>query len=175
MNIEFPSTPHLSEAQFGELLAASAKSADSVLTPAEAHALTCDQCAAELASLRESLALFREATTSFAIGQLRQMPPVMLPARRVVSPALRSIVLACAAALVLAAFVPVQVMHQRSQEAARRAASANAAPRIQHYAAESNEALLDDVDQAASASVPDAMQPLANPAATNDLSVQKSN
>ena len=175
MNTEFPSTPHLSEAQFGELLAAPAKAAASALTPAEAHVLTCHQCAAELANLRESLALFREATTSFAIDQLRQMPPVVLPARRVVSPALRSIVLACAAALVLAAFVPMQVLHQRSQEAARRAASANAAPRIQHYAAESNEALLDDVDQAASASVPDAMQPLANPAATNDLSVQKSN
>jgi hypothetical protein len=175
MNTEFQSSPHLSEAQFGELLAAPARTADSALTPAEAHVLTCEQCAAELASLRESLSLFREATTSFAIHQLRQMPPVVLPARPVVSPALRSIVLACAAALVLAAFVPMQVLHQRSQEAARRAASANAAPRIQHYAAESNEALLDDVDQAASASVPDAMQSLANPAATNDLSVQQSN
>lgn len=175
MNTEFQSAPHLSEAQFGELLAAPAKASDSALTPAEAHVLTCEQCAAELASLRESIGLFREATTSFAVDQLRQMPPVALPARPAVSPALRSMVLACAAALVLAAFVPMQVLHQRSQEAARRAASTNNTSRIQHYATESNEALLDDVDQAASGSVPDAMQPLANPAATNDLSVQKSN
>jgi hypothetical protein len=175
MNAEQPSTPHLSEAQFGELMAAPPKAADSALTPAEVHVLTCEQCAAELASLRESLSLFREASTRFAADQLRQIPPVVFPVRPAVSPVLRSVVLTCAAALVLAAFVPMQVLHQRSREAARRAASANAAPRVEHYATESNEALLDDVDQAASASVPDAMQALANPAAANDLSVQKSN
>lgn len=175
MNAELSSTPHLTEAQFGELLAAPARTADSALSPAEAHVRACEQCAAELDALRESLALFRAATTSFAANQLREAPPVVLPARPVVSHALRSMVLACAAALVLAAFVPMQVLHQRSQEAARRAASADTTPRIQHYATESNEALLNDVDQAASASVPDAMQSLANPGTMNDLSVQKSN
>ena len=41
---------HLTEEQFGELIAASAKTATGTV-PAEAHLQDCEQCAAELASL----------------------------------------------------------------------------------------------------------------------------
>ena len=167
-------TPHLTEAQFGELLAGPVRKDDFALTPAEAHVLACEQCAAELAGLHESLTLFRQAATAYTVAELRRIPPVVLPALPMVSPALRSMVLATAAALVFAAFVPMQMLHQRSQRASQQAASADTAD-IQHYATESNEALLDDVSRATSASVPDAMQSLADPAATNDLSVRKSN
>lgn len=177
MNTELHSAPlsnHLTEAEFGELLAGSVRSGDSALTPAEVHVLHCKECAAELEGLRESLALFREATTSYADGQLRRMPAIVAPGRPLVSPVLRCMVLATAAALVLAAFLPMQMLHQKKQ-IRRQAVVANSATSFEHYATESNEALLNDVDQAASASVPEAMQSLADPAATNNLSSRKSN
>lgn len=166
---------HLTEAQFGELLAGPAKKADRPLTPAEHHVLTCEQCAAELASLRETLALFRGATTAYADDQLRNSAPIPVPARLFVSPALRPMYFAIAATLALAAFLPMQTLHQRSRQAVvHQAAAATAVAGFQHYARESNEALLEDVDRAASASVPDSMQALADPMGNNDLSARKS-
>ena len=45
-----PQSPHLTEDQLDQLLA---RSANCAASPAEAHLLACDQCAAELAGLRE--------------------------------------------------------------------------------------------------------------------------
>jgi hypothetical protein len=165
---------HLTEAQFAELLAGPAPAAGSDITPAHAHLLACEQCSTEMDSLRESLALFRDATMAYAGEQLRRMPPVPIPARTRVSPALWPVYLAAAAALVLAAFVPMQMLHQRSQKAAQQAATTHAATNFERYATESDEALLEDVDRATSASVPKSMQALADPTAAGDLSVQKS-
>jgi hypothetical protein len=170
----FRSAEHLTEVQFGELLDASANKADRTLTPAEEHLLVCEQCAAELATLRESLVLFRGATSAYANDQLRNSAPIPVPARPLFSPVLRPMYFAAAAVLMLATFLPVQMLRQRSQRTAQQTAS-GAATDIQTYATESNEALLDDVDRASSASVPDSMQALADPTANNDLSVQKSN
>ena len=169
------STRHLNEVQFGELLDGSAKKADRTLTPAEEHVLICEQCAAELATLREALMLFRGAITDYADDQLRNAPPVQIPAHPRIAPALRPMYFAAAAALALAALVPLQMLHQRSQQAPQPVPITSAAVDVQTYATESNEALLDDVDRAASASVPDSMQALADPSANNDLSSQNRN
>lgn len=182
MNHEFNSVPapgaaasaHLTETQFGELLSAPGRCAgDSGLCQAEAHLLVCEACAAELAGLRESLSLFRDASTAYADEQLRRLPPMPVPARPLLAPALRPMVLAVAATLVLAAFLPMQMLHQRALRAAA-AARTNSATSVQTFAAESNDALLEDVDRAASASVPDAMQALADPTAVAEISDQKS-
>ena len=181
MNSELHSVPscreqraHLTEIEFGEILSGCTRAQDFAPTPAEKHLLTCEECAAELESLRESLMLFREASTAYTRAELRRIPPVVLPARPAILAALRPIYLA-AAALALAALLPMQLGHQRSRAARHPAASTAVGGGSQHYATESNEVLLEDVDQAASASVPEAMQALADPAAANDLSVQKSN
>lgn len=151
---------HLTEEQFGELLSASARgpAANSLL--AEAHLQSCEQCAAELASLRECLLLFREASTAFADNELRRMPQVTLPARRpmflpVVEPGYWVL---AAAAIFLAALLPMQVLRQHTvQPASAVAASTSSAT------AESDEALLEDVNREESASVPAPMQTLADP------------
>ncbi|HEY5056241.1 MAG TPA: hypothetical protein VII58_08770 [Acidobacteriaceae bacterium] len=174
--IAFPRpSGHLTEAQFGELLASSAKNTDRALTPAEEHLLTCEQCTAELAELREAIVLFRGATTAYADDQLRTAAPIAVRARGFLSPTLRPMYFVAVAALVLAAFLPIQAVHRRSLQAAPPAAAASAALNSEQYAAESDEALLEDVDRAASATLPDSMQVLADPMGNTDLSVQKSN
>jgi anti-sigma factor RsiW len=146
---------HLSEDQFGDLLASSAGPR---LAFAEAHLLDCDQCAAELASLRESLSLFRQASNAYADNQLRRLPPVALPARGVLSPALQPTYWAVAAAIFLTAILPLQTLRQHTFHAAP-AVSAG----MPQSASLSDEALLQDVDSYTSASVPAPMQALADP------------
>jgi hypothetical protein len=146
---------HLTEDQFGELLS---RSKDSPSAPAEAHVLACEQCASELASLRESLSLFRQASNTYADKELRRLPPISLPTRR--SPAMEPAYWAATAALVLAAFLPMQMMHRQSLQAAPAVAITVAV-----RPAQTDEALLEDVNQAISASVPTPMQSLADPTA----------
>lgn len=169
------SSRHLSEVQFGELLDGYANKTDRALTPAEEHILVCEQCAAELATLRESLALFRTATRAYADDQLRNSAPVPIPTPRLASHGLRPLYFAAAAAMLLAAFVPMQMLHPHSRQPAQQVTTSSPTVDIQTYATESNEALLEDVDRAASASVPDSMQALADPMGSTDPSIRKSN
>jgi hypothetical protein len=160
-----PQSQHLSEAQFGELLAQPAQVESTGL--AEAHLQDCEQCTEELAGLRESLSLLRYASTAYADDQLRRLPPMPAPARPLLTPVLRPAYLAIAAALVLAAFLPMQMLWQRSRLTAPPSTSTGTT--VQVYATESNEALLNDVDREVSASVPSAMQELADPTDATDL------
>ncbi|HWB33178.1 MAG TPA: hypothetical protein VG714_08410 [Acidobacteriaceae bacterium] len=169
-----PST-HLTEDQFSELLTGAAPPDGSVLSMAEEHVLHCEQCAAELDSLRESLSLFREASTAYANEQLRRMPLVHVRVTQVHRPLLRPMLLAAAAALLLAAFVPMQMLLRSASPApVQTVRHTLPAESVQRYAVESNEALLEDVRRATSSSVPDAMQALADPTAGVDLVQQNS-
>jgi len=161
------SSSHLTEAQFGELLAGPAQGESAERAASEAHLQDCEKCAAELAGLRESLSLFRDASTAYADEQFRRLPPMPAPVRPLLAPVLRPAYLAAAAALVLAAFLPMEMLWQRSHPTAPPSASAGTI--VQAYATESNEALLNDVDREVSASVPSAMQELADPT-SNDIS-----
>jgi hypothetical protein len=165
---------HLTEEQFGELLCAPPRTGVQTPSPEEAHIQSCEQCAAELAGLRESLLLFRDASTAFADDQLRHLPPMHLPARTELAPALWPAYLATAAALLLAAFLPMQILWQRASRPAPQARISTTS-RIQVYAKESNEALLNDIDREVSASVPDSMQALADPTLNADFSGPNSN
>jgi hypothetical protein len=155
---------HLTEEQFGELIAASAKTAPDA-APAEAHLQGCEQCAAELAGLRECLTLYREASTAYADRELRRIPQVKLPARRpLLFPALEPAYWAVAAAAIfLAALLPMQSLRRHAVQPppAVAASAANAA-----VGTESDEALLEDVNREESASVPAAMQALEDPSAS---------
>jgi hypothetical protein len=159
---------HLTEDQFGELLACSFQAA-SGSSLAEAHLLSCEQCAAELAALRESLSLFRQASTALADSELRHLPQVTLPARPTLFPAMQSTYWVAAAAVVLAAFLPMQMLHRRALQPAPAFSVAVADSPV-----ESDEALLEDVNREASASVPDPMQALVDPTSSVDASVSTS-
>lgn len=150
---------HLTEDQFGELLD---RSTDPVLQAAQAHVLACEECAGELASLRESLSLFREATSAYADNELSRLPPVSPPARNILAPALTQAYWLAAAALLVAAILPLQTLRQHAfQPAPALAANTPLA------ASQSDEALLEDVDSYTSASVPAPMQALADPGVTS--------
>jgi hypothetical protein len=150
-----PSSAHLTEEQFGDVLAHTSGPA---LESAEAHLLACDQCASEFAGLRDSLSLFRQASNTYADNELRRLPPVSLPARGILSPALAPTYWLAAAALFVAAILPMQSLRQHTFRAAPAVSSSTP-----ESASQSDEALLEDVDSYTSASVPAPMQALADP------------
>jgi len=154
-------SPHLTEEQFGELLAQPAGAANPSIAYAEAHLVACVQCAAELAGLRESLSLFREASATHADNVLRRLPPVSVPLRGLFSPALERACLATVAAVVfLAALLPMQMLRQHAARSPAAIATGSSGS-----LAESDEALLDNVDRDASAALPTPMQALEDPIA----------
>jgi hypothetical protein len=140
---------HLTEEQFGELIAGSAKA--------------------------ECLSLYREASTAYADRELRRIPQVKLPARRpLLFPGLESAYWAAAAAAIfLAALLPMQTLHRRAAQPAPAVAAGAASVSV---GSESDEALLDDVNREESASVPAAMQALEDPSgSTASAGVETSN
>jgi anti-sigma factor RsiW len=160
---------HLTSDQFGDLMTGAATG------PVEAHLDACGQCAAEAASLRDSISLFRQASTAYAEDQLRALPPLTIPSRRLHSPSMQPTFWAVAAALLLAAFLPMQSLHrQQVVQPVASATAASIASQDQVSTQESDEALLQDVDREASASLPVSMQALADPTADHSYSIQTS-
>jgi hypothetical protein len=153
---------HLTEDQFGELLAASSRTAASGNSDAQAHLLSCERCAAELASLRESLSLFRQASAAYANDELRQLPQMPIPARRpMLSPMPAQAYWAfAAAATFLVALLPMEAFRQHTLQPQQAIVTT-----MTSVSAESDDALLEDINQKVSASVPSPMQALADPAA----------
>jgi anti-sigma factor RsiW len=159
------SSPHLTEEQFGDLLTQSVAPAAQTPASAQAHLLDCEQCAAELATMRQSLSLFRDANAAYADTLLRSMRPIKLPTRRhfALQPAYWA---TAAAALFLAAILPMQMLHRHSA-LPERPVTATIAAAVPDSPVESDEALLEDVNREISASVPTPMQALADPTATS--------
>jgi hypothetical protein len=152
---------HLTEDQFGELLSASSRAPGT--SPADAHLLACAQCAAELAGLRESLSFFRHASTAYANNELRQMPQMSLPVRRpLLTPATQTTWAFAAAATFLIALLPMQSFRQHTLQPPPAVAASASSPAAE---SESDDALLNDINQEVSASVPAPMQALADPTA----------
>ena len=168
---------HLTGEQFGELMAQSTETAGAESTPAEAHVKVCQQCATELASLREAITLFREASSTYADEELRKMPRWEIPTRRVFTHRLVPAYWLAAAAMFLTALFPLQVLRRHNAQPQATAVVASNTPAS---TAQSDEALLEDVNSEISASVPTSMQALADPnddetVADNESSVTTSN
>ncbi|HEX3572557.1 MAG TPA: hypothetical protein VHU44_17195 [Acidobacteriaceae bacterium] len=166
---------HLDEQQFAELLSASRRELSEGATGPElaqlqAHACECSECAAELASMRDSLALFREASTAYADAHLNRLPAWRPPARR--ASMLQSAYWAAAAAAVfLATFVPLQMANRHPVQPPIQVPVV-VAP--QQAPAETDEALLEDVNRELSESVPSPMAALADPTGTSTNASQNS-
>lgn len=159
-----PGESHLTGEQFGELLARPAEAVGPEPTLAEAHLLACGQCTAELASLREAITLFRDASSAYADEQLRGIPQWKLPNRRVFSHTFAPAYWFVAAAMFLTALLPLQVMRRHKLHPAAAVVS-SAAVSEPDRDAQSDEMLLDEVNREISASVPTPMQALADPSA----------
>jgi hypothetical protein len=123
------------------------------------HLQACLICAAELKSLRDSLSHFRDASVAysrheFAHSYARRSS--IAPPHSLLS---QPLYWAAAAVVFVAALFPIS-LHQQ-QSAARSAAKAAAV--LSSQTAESDEALLADIEQKVSADVPSPMEPLADP------------
>lgn len=162
---------HLTEEQFGELLAPSAETpaANPDRAFAEAHIASCAQCSAELASLRDSLSLFRQATEAYAEKEFRRMPQSSASRMPIRRPVLQPAYFAAAAALLLAAVLPLQMFHRHAKPAPP--AIAVTTP---DRPAVSDEALFESVNSEISEAVPTPMQALADPTSNATSSVQNS-
>ena len=154
---------HLTHEQLCDVLLADSSlpsaGADHETDVVDQHLQACLICAAELKSLRDSLTHFRDASVAysrqeFAHSYARRSS--IAPPHSVLS---QPLYWAAAAVVFVAALFPIH-LHQQ-QSAARSAAKAAAA--VSSQTAESDEALLSDIDQKVSADVPSAMEPLADP------------
>jgi hypothetical protein len=139
----------------------------------EQHLQACLICSAELKSLRDSLSHFRDASVAYSRQQFAQsyaQRSSIAPPHSVLS---QPLYWAAAAVIFVAALFPI-TLHRQS---AAREAVRTAAMAAQN--AESDEALLSDIDQRVSADVPSPMQPLADPTdettSTTSTSDQRTN
>jgi hypothetical protein len=157
------STNHLTTEQIYELLERP--------EAADTHLRDCAECQQEVASLRSALTDFRVATTSLAAAQPTALP-VHAPAPRTVFGGMSFQVFAasCATALVLiTTSVTLLVPHRSAAPAAPAASPAT----ISHVASESDDALLNGIEQDLSAPVPPSLSPLE--IATNNTSTNQQN
>jgi anti-sigma factor RsiW len=150
------SAAHLTPAQLDALLSPNPAARDAA---AEAHLLLCPACAAELANLRDSISLFRQASSNHASRELNSLQPLSLPTRSLLFPALQPTHWFAVAATLLVALLPLQTFRARPIQSA----PAEAYSALESAEHQSDAALLDDVDREVSASVPTAMQALADP------------
>jgi hypothetical protein len=153
-------TLHLTHEQLCDvILADSSLPREGTSTIVQDHLRACLHCSAELESLRASLSLFREASTSYAgqqfVRSCMKTGSIAPPQHFLTQP----LYWAAAAVLLVAASFPINLYRQQHHPVP--AATAVVAP----YIAESNEALLEEVDQTLSADVPSPMEPLADPTA----------
>jgi len=152
-------TLHLTHEQLCDvILADSSLPREGSSTIVQDHLHACLHCSAELESLRASISLFREASTSYAGQQFTRsflkIGSIAPPQHYLTQP----LYWAAAAVVLVAASFPLSLYRQHRP---LPAATAIVAP----HTTESDEALLDDVDQTLSADVPSPMEPLADPTA----------
>lgn len=166
---------HLTDQQLNELLAASPRelqqmSGASELALASSHAALCEECGARFASMRDSLALFRDATTAYADARQHRVPAWHLPIRGFSFPPV--FWTAAAAAALLAVVLPLQMVLRHSQPSAAQQTVAAVSP---HPASDSDQALLDGVSRELSESVPSPLDALADPVASASQPSQTAN
>lgn len=158
-------TPHLTHEQLCDLiLACSPHPLSSDFAALEEHLRACPDCSEELTRLSRSLTLFRDASASFAKQEFaaihaRRAHQTVLPTPHSL---VRPLYWATAAVLALAVLAPLGLRHRSATMPSPVAAITTSA-----HTEESDEALLEEIDQDISASVPSPMRPLADPAASS--------
>ncbi|MDE1177842.1 MAG: hypothetical protein PW789_14775 [Edaphobacter sp.] len=177
-------TPHLTHEQLCDLLLSNHATdewifASPELEAAHDHVDGCPSCAAELATLVQSMTLFRTSTDAWSHHaqshqSLVQASSLKQAARHRSGLLHAPLAWAAGAALALAIAVPYTIHHMDT--VADEAASVNTpAARETPRTTQSDEALLEEVNQTISSSVPTPMQPLADPTASQTTSSQRKN
>lgn len=152
-------TPHLTHEQLCDfILDLAPHPLSSDFAALQQHLANCPACTAELADLRGSIALFRDASTACAHQQLAESRAnniALIPRPRAF---FHPIYWATAAAMILAAAIPLTLHRPSEPPSAPATTVTTAAP-----APQSDEALLEEINQEISAPVPSSMQPLVDP------------
>lgn len=162
-------TLHLTHEQLCDVLLADLSlPQESSSTVVHDHLRACVFCSAELESLRASLLLFRNASSSYADHAFstayKRRESIAPPHQFLTQP----LYWAAAAVLLVAASFPITLHRQHPPSSTVTAAATS-------HTTESDEALLDDIDQTLSADVPSPMEPLADPTGTQPTSDQRKN
>jgi hypothetical protein len=157
-------TLHLTHEQLCDLLLADLSRLDENDSDVvHEHLRACLLCSAELESLRSSLSLFRSASSSYAsqvfVRSSMQRESIAPPQRYLSQP----LYWAAAAIILVAASFPLSLHRQHSSAPAADSTISSVSSHAPEF--ESDDALLEDVDQKLSADVPSPMEPLADPTA----------
>jgi hypothetical protein len=173
---------HLTHEQLCDLVLADSSLPSETATPntfrsdsdvVHAHLRACAVCSAELATLRDSLSHFREASTSFARQEFAQsyaQRSSIAPPHSYLS---QPLYWTAAALIFIAALFPLSMRRQPALSPATN--TTRTATSISSQTTESDEALLTDIDQMVSADVPAPMEPLADPTAATTTSATSLN
>jgi hypothetical protein len=160
---------HLTDDQMSELLdPATTESSLAHFEAAESHLRTCAACTAEVASLREALALFQQASITHAGQEFERLRTLDRPAYSV-RPVLRrysqTLFWLAASTVLVAGILPLEMRWQRTPSTPSTAVAMTSP-----HTAESDEALLEDINRELSASVPAPMEALADPTGSSTSS-----
>jgi hypothetical protein len=159
------STVHLTEQQFYDLLISAPSETSPELEHLRDHLLRCPSCAAELASLRQPLTDFGSSVTAWANHHSDRCSWTRASHSHPFGTL--SAWLLGAAALILLIALPFTTHHDSRTIAAHDATqSRTQAPAVSSTTI-GDEALLEEIDQTLSSSVPAPMQPLADPTGAN--------
>ena len=156
-------TPHLTHEQLCDFvldLAPHPLSSD--FATLQQHLANCLVCTTELANLRDSITLFRDASTACAHQRLAEHHANNVALTPRPQAFFHPIYWATAAAMILAAAIPLTLHRPSQPPPAPVATVTTAAPAVQ-----SDEALLEEINQEISAPVPSSMKPLADPTDTS--------
>jgi hypothetical protein len=156
-------TPHLTHEKLCDMiLARSPHPLSSDFASLQRHLSACPSCTAELAALRASLTVFREASTSYSQQQLTHLRADKITSVSKSKVAFQPIYWAAAAVLCIAAALPI-TLHRQIPSAPVSSTSAIKPAAI----SPSDEALLEEINTEISAPIPSPMQPLADPTANS--------
>lgn len=179
-------TPHLTHEQLCDLLlfnrtSDSRELASEKLEASREHVRDCHICAGELALITDSLTLFRSTADAWASHEwnhqslLQSSKLKVARPRRISGLFARPAIWAVTAAAAIAIAVPF-TLHQLNGDhhSATTTASATTS-RPNNVQVQSDEALLEEISQTVSSSVPGPMEALADPTASQTSNTQRKN
>jgi hypothetical protein len=179
-------TPHLTHEQLCDLLlfnrtADSRELASERLEASREHVRDCHICAGELALLTDSLTLFRSTADAWASHEwnhqsLLQSSKLKVARPRPISGLFpRPAIWAATAAAAIAIAVPITLYQFDGGRHSATNSATVTAPRSSDVPAQSDEALLEEISQTVSSSVPGPMEALADPTASQTSNTQRKN
>lgn len=155
---------HLTHQQFCDLLIADPEEAGHEIDRLSEHLRECPACADEFAALCQPIENFRSATTAWANHNSIRRSGTSSAGSNTVSH-LTGWVLATAT-LAVAIIVPIAIHeHNSASRLVRNAATATSNRTNYPSTTIGDEALLEEIDQTVSSSIPSPMEPLADPTA----------